>query len=167
MTPTLIVGDMTGIESSDSFDVRPCVGGTDLAAGGAGTFNEIQILNPARSGILVIPELVLAGSATAQLLQVRTHDTALATALAATALSFRDRRIAGEPVAELRTAAPAVIDGTLIINFNVAAGVAQNVPMDFILLPGMGLLLNAGSSNTTLTGTWYWREITSARTGTR
>lgn len=151
---TVPIDDLTDVEASDVFVNRICVGSGNITAG-AGVFAHTQLFNPADSGVLAIPVVVVVSSATAQVVELRTHDTAIATLRAE--VGFRDRRLNGSPAAEIRDAATAAVGSTVAL-FRIPASESISIPLDFILDEGNGIVIIAGTAQTDIQGNWYWTE---------
>lgn len=117
-----------------------------------------QIFNPLTSGVVLhVDSVLFYGSATSEY-TLDQHDTALTTNQASK--GFRDRRVPGTPVGQVRKqtnvgALSALTRG----RFNITTTALEAIPIDAYLDPGQGLLLQQLTVNLIMTSTWFWEEI--------
>jgi hypothetical protein len=122
-----------------------------------GNFSEIQIFNPAGSGVSVIVYKINVSCSVADFTRVHVFNTALG-ALVGTGINLLSGGAAA--VAELRTAQPAAQDGTFVSTIDAAA----TSPFERIsvwaweLGAGEGVLIATGSVNRSLCTEFYWNE---------
>jgi len=159
----VIVDDLSKPEETTTGLIRPAVGSHTLGAPGAGDFNHIQLFNPAGSLVDLFAEGVIVGTDTDQLLHIRISDSALATLIASTSKTFRDRRVSGEPFAEVRSDTPAGLQGETSVVVNLLASDPIIIPLGFTLGPGQDVMVATGTANTTLRVTFYWEERAQVR----
>lgn len=136
---------------------RGFVGGVFNGAS-AGNFSEIQLRNPAASGVtLLVRDIVLTVSATNHI-DLRDHDAALAT-LGATGTNLLKGAAAAN--GQVRTATPAARDGTVILSFRLAGDTPLRPVPDWLfeLGAGEGFLFTPNVVNVGLTATFAWIEI--------
>lgn len=120
-------------------------------------FSELQLLNPAGSGVTVTIHRVVGTIGGVSSLFYRTHGTALATLIG----NGVNLQIGGAAsAAQFRSETVAAIDGTVIRAVDVLA----NTPVylaeewDAVLGPGEGVLVAGATANTRITATFEWVE---------
>src|SRR5216683_8298381 len=128
--------------------------GIAAGAGGAGTLNEIQLLNPVGSGVQALVRCLFPGVNVADSPTLRRFDTALAT-LQGPGVNLLFGGAAAQCV--VRNAAPAALDGTLLTPINIAPNTSFDISSQWIveLSPGMGLLVANGTANLALTAAFF------------
>jgi len=130
--------------------------GSTVITGAAGVQGHIQLFNPVNSGVVIHVDSVVIFAASAVALNVTEHDTALTTL--ATTVDYRDRRVLGSPVGQVRAQTNAGQLGN--IRFRSTLGTAAELlPLDAFLEAGQGLLVLAVTNNITLTASYYWEEL--------
>lgn len=124
----------------------------------AAQFSHVQLFNPADSGVLVQATRVWIGTGSAVTGLVQFHDTALTTAGAD--VEWVDRRQGGAPVAQVRSEANAVAQGSANIfkRLYSPATDSKEVALRVALLPGMGVLVQLATLNVTLQAAYDWTE---------
>lgn len=131
--------------------------GLHLAAS-VGNVSEIQLLNPAASGVAAIIRSIKVGLSVADRVHLRTYDTALGTAVGA---GFN--LLAGGTAAKglIKSANPAAEDGTLIEEYRALVDVTQEFVTDWgwELAAGKGILIATLSANEALAVTFKWIEV--------
>ena len=127
-------------------------------AASAGNFNEIQLFNPAGSGITVVIKRILASVAAASGVMVRRHDPALAT-LDGTGFNLRAGGAAAQAV--IRTTQIAALDGTRISEQLLGASVITPIAEDWNkeLPANTGLLVTGRGVNIELMVYYEWNEV--------
>jgi len=142
-----------------------CLGRIRYAGGQAGLgatvaeFSNVQLFNPANSGILVNCEKVLVSTDVAGSIAFKAFDTALTTNPGFT--QWRDRRLPGEPAALCLTQGGAVDFGIADLFFQPFFDPADrfhDMTMNVTLLPGMGLCITASTLNRSTIVSFYWNE---------
>lgn len=118
-----------------------------------------QIFNPAGSGRTIHVDSVLFYGSAGSEYTLDQFDTAITTDQASK--GFRDRRVPGTPVGQIRRqtnvgALSALTRGRFAIS---AANVVEAIPIDAYLDPGQGLLIQQLTVNLIFTCTYYWAEI--------
>ena len=151
----VLLDDLSGPASHDTLELRDAFGGT-AQDGVANEFGHIQIFNPTNSGVDLIVDGALVSAATGGRTTVRAHDTAITTNL--TTKGFRDSRVAGGPVGQVRRATDASVLGTQIAIFEIPAAESILLPLVLIVQPGTGYAIARHTVNTQLTVTYYWSE---------
>lgn len=131
--------------------------GAGLAAS-AGNFSEIQLINPAGSGITVIVFKALVGQGVAGNVSITNHNVNLATDVGA----GRNLLIGGAAgAAHVRTAQPAAQDGSRLARVRMAAD--EFVPLlsdwSYELGVGEGIIIMPDTVNTILAATYFWIEV--------
>jgi len=162
-----LLADFTDPFSSGAVERRIAGGAAFIGATAAET-SSVQLFNPPGSNAIVVVRDVYITSGTASTaMRLRTQNTAAATL--STASGFRDTRIAGNPVAELRTdstvGAPGVSPAWVIQSTDT--GGQLFIPgVDIILAPGFGVVIDSGAANMSVTGGYLWEERTATPSGT-
>lgn len=125
---------------------------------GAAAFAEIQLFNPAGSGVTVLVYRLLAGAGANDATQIRTFNTALTT-LVGTGINLLAGGAAA--VAEIRTNNPAALDGTQVSQTYAPANVTfERVDVwSWELGAAEGIIIAAGAVNISLAAEFYWNEI--------
>lgn len=132
--------------------------------GVGGLIAEIQLFNPVGSGVRVRLRSVHAISAAAQNVNVRRHDVALATLGLPAGFIVENLLGSGAAeVAEMRSASPVVLDGTLIWSAGACPSQPAIFPPQgnewgFDLLEGQGLIIQAATGLTVIVN-WHWVEV--------
>ncbi len=153
---TVSLDDLTDVEATDVFSQRPCIGGTS-GAGGVGTFFEIQLRNPERSGVIVVVEAFGIASDTDTTWELQIADTVLTNLI--TTKAFRDRRIRGAPAAEIRTlvsggaGTPTGFTSRLLANDS-----KYFTGANYALCDGQGLLLGVSVAQIDTRAFFLWTE---------
>jgi len=118
----------------------------------------LQLFNPTNSGKVIHADSVIVSATAAAVIRIRQFDTPLTTA--DTALGFRDRRLDGSPVAQIRRQSPASLLG--VNRGEVGVSVAEDaelVPLDSYLEAGNGLLVVPEAVQIGVRAFWFWEEI--------
>jgi len=128
-----------------------------IIAGVAATFAQCQLFNPVASGITVLVYRAAGSSVAADTMQVRQHNTALATLIGS---GFNLLSGAAASVAEIRSSNPAAQDGTIIGPQQVLATTTLSLGEVWMteLGPGEGLLVANNTLNTTTVVNFFWNE---------
>lgn len=136
---------------------RAFMRGTHVAAA-AGALGEVQLFNPAASGITVIVRRATSGALAADRHQVRQYDTALGT-LVGTGFNLLSGGAAAAAV--IRTATPAAADGTLISEMRLPADALGDILDDWSweLGAGEGVLIVGTTANQVIDVTYFWIEV--------
>jgi len=126
-------------------------------AGGANIESQCQLFNPVTSGVTIHADSVIVTASAATEVSIALFDTALTTL--STLTDFRDRRVDGSPVAQVRRQTNATPLGDDKIITTVAANEAIILPLDSYLRPGTGVIIVLKTSDLELKTGWYWEEI--------
>ena len=131
--------------------------GRRLAASG-GNFGEIQLINPAGSGITVIVHRLVGSMQTSAQIQIRQHNANLLTDVGT---GFNLLSGGAASVAHIRTAIPAALDGTLNIERRVLTAVNEEWLRDWAyeLGAGEGIFIAPNSVNVELAMAYEWIEV--------
>lgn len=156
----VIVDDLTGPELHDVGYLRTCIQGANQAAVALEN-GHIQLFNPASSGVDLLVDAMIVAQFTAGDIRVLFHDTALASAVVAL---FRDRRVTGRPVGQIRRTTNVGALGTQIFRTTIAAQDATIIPLDIILNPGSGVVVSNVTVNDNINANYYWTERAEPRT---
>jgi len=150
IVPVTIVDSVTGERERKAF-------GTLFTTRAAVEFSEVQLFNPANSGVLVFAEQVYISMGLASFAEVRIFDTPLTTA--GTEQGWRDGRRAGNPAAGLRQSTNVAIQGARRLNLGfVVADERFPVPLGITLLPGQGVHVACNIVNIQVVASYYWWE---------
>lgn len=123
----------------------------------AAMFTYVQLFNPVDSGVTVFIEFVNVRAAADSAIFYSEFDTVLTTDVATK--GFRDRRITGTPVAQVRTQITAASLGDpVMLVYSLAAESLQLPSINTILEEGQGVHFQGGTLNMALTASWLWRE---------
>jgi len=138
-------------------DGRAFIKGTVLAAS-VGNFSEIQLLNPAGSGVNAVVFNLIAHDDLSANIQIRRHDAALATLVGA-GVNLNIGGAAGACV--LRTATPAALDGTLLTVYNSNNSLNATRFQWWVceLAPGVGVIGTPDIVNDEMSAEFRWIEI--------
>jgi hypothetical protein len=159
------VVDAQGSRLDDYYlaDERLCSGLASIPAN-VGFRSELEVLNPAGSGILVVVEraYVTAGPTTVAV-RLSTSPPFDIVAQLSTTKFWRDTRIGAGSVGAGAPAAQVLSDNTRVV---VAAGVVLfvnttnqgNFDLPYVLAPGSGLTIEPNADNLAMTATFHWRE---------
>ena len=131
--------------------------GTTVAPAAA-EFGEIQLLNPAASGVNIIVKHTISNLGVAGQIQCREFSTALLT-LAGLGANLLFGGAAG--LGAVRTAVPLAADGTLVSTYAAATSPAT-VPIPdwfYELGPGEGILFVAGTVGISIACAYHWIEL--------
>jgi len=156
LTAVIIAEDLTEPQNNSVIDERIAIGEA-IATGVAIETTHVQIFNPLRSGALLVVKDCWVDIEGASTLALRTFDTAIATN--ALTKAFRDTRITGSPVAELRQASLAAPVGATVGLYEALAAETYYIELDFILAQDTGILIAAGTVDLNLRVTYRWREL--------
>jgi len=131
--------------------------GVGALAAAAGTVSEIQLFNPAGSAITLLLYKCVGDATVASALQLRTFNTALAT-LIGNGLNMLSGGAAS--VAEIRSAAPAVNDGTSFWSKAALAGEPIELGDLWVieLGAGEGVIATDNTQNVGVRFTFLWNE---------
>jgi len=154
IVPVSIVDDLC--DSRERF----AAGTVGLNALGA-NFQNLQLFNPTTSGVLVQLERVWVALGAAGEATIQIFDTALTTNRLAK--RWRDRRLAGNPIGQIRVEDNAASLGIADFFFNALVATASDmveIPMDLTLLPGQGVVITPAVINITINANFYWKETT-------
>jgi len=122
-------------------------------------FANLQLFNPAASGVLITMERAFIALGTAGVFGVQFFDTALTTEN--TFKQFRDRRLPGAPIGQTRRQGGTSSLGVANLFFEYDLAVADEhvqFPMDITLLPGQGVVFVPNLVNIGLRSDFYWKE---------
>lgn len=140
---------------------RPAFGGSSIT-GSAGQYPGLQLWNPSGSGVLVLLDRLLVACTPNINICWRKYTAALGTLV--TTKAWMDSRIAGAPVAEIRTEDVAVSNGTLLGYLRFSGLDEFFIPFGkMILAPGSGFGLSGGAVASVLYATFQWREVEKIR----
>lgn len=157
LVPVVIAADLTQPEESAPGEVRPSIGGNAQAAG-VGNIVKIQLFNPPDSGVEVLVEAILIALASASITRVFNHDTQVGSVQASTLKTFRDRRIPGEPSAEVSALVDTSTPGEAFLVTAIPASEPIMIPIDLVLAPGQGIVPYPDTTNISTRVTYYWTE---------
>lgn len=142
---------------------RLCIGGADLAAGGAGTFAQVQLFAPDNTNTLCVVERVIVTHGTGGGGFVGIRRSAGAVSAVAGQAGFRDARVGGAsalPTCRVLTVTGA-LQGILIGSLPAQNAVAEKIELPFVLRgiqgDGSGLII-AAADNVILRVLFLWRE---------
>lgn len=158
IVPVVLVEDLQRERSFPLY--RECIGG-DTNGPVVAQFSYLQLLNPAGSNILVTIERFIVSATAAGAVDLRELDAALAGL--STLKGFRDRRIPGDPVAELRGGSDAGALGSQVGLVTIPANEALTVRVDYTLTPGRGFACNSDQTNVQFRASFFWTERTLLR----
>ena len=161
-----ITDDVQAVAAVPRTDVQ-CSGNATLAALAANR-SQIQLFNPAGSGVTVIVHRIWTSMATAGLVRLGNHDTALADTDSATAVMERTRGNQPEPAAQLRTHRAAAVGSVVqVFELDIADRTYQwelsrfGGVYDFegpSLAEGRGFILSPSVDNLAFISGWLWTE---------
>lgn len=135
-----------------------CFGGT-VVGPDATKSSRIQLFNPVGSSVIATVSSVMVSSGQGQVVRWSVGPTALTSGIGVE--SFRDARagFTNQPVCQLRTdLTVALTDATGQMRVESEYNVLDDTNSVAVLTAGSGLEFGAGSNNTTLFVTFYWRE---------
>lgn len=144
-----------------------CTARERLAAGAVGlnalavNFQNLQLFNPTGSGVLVTMERIWSALGAAGSVTVQPFNTALTTD--GPQKQWRDGRLAGNPIAQVRTQNNAASLGVTDFFFEILHATAselKEIPMDVVLLPGQGIVTTPAVVNVTNNTNFTWKETT-------
>ena len=143
--------------------VRICKGGLHVPNGGAGTFAQIQLLNPANSGIVSVVTNVSIRTNTAQLIEVRQTQISLLTLSAQRGvIDFRNLTGAGTPIlpaTQVRSDTPISTVGVILSELYAQANVLlQLEESHYVLGPNSSIKFACATANTTIAVSFDWYE---------
>jgi hypothetical protein len=154
--PVILAAEITQPESADVFNERLCIG-TGSVAAKAAEYSMVQLWNAADSGVNAhVTQMSALTSANS--FQVRHHAAAIGTADGN--IAFRDRRLNGQPAAHVRRFDDAGLLGTIMLGSSITQG--DVFPLDVILPPGTGIIVNCDAVNVTLYAHFWWTELRAA-----
>lgn len=153
IVPVAIVADLT--EADPLADLRQAQGG-QVVAQTAGFVGQMQVFNPAGSGVVLELYHALFAALAAINVQLGPTTAVLATDAAA---QWQDRRLNGIPVARIQNqainAAPTLVRPVIT---RVLANTLAQVDLNVTLPPGTGYMIESASQNVQLYGAFLWRE---------
>lgn len=118
----------------------------------------IQLFNPATSGVIVhVDSCIVSAIVNATNCLLAEFDTPITTNLST--LGYRDRRVAGSPVAQVRRQSNAGTLGADRLSFRIGATDTILIPVDTFLGPGEGVLVVLETAQTEINCSWYWEEL--------
>lgn len=153
IVPVVLVEDLTPALPEDTGFIRQCVG-TVYQAGVAAEYAHAQLFNPDGSGSILHAEMAVVSIGAADTVNVAFYDTRLGND---GSVYFRDRRLAGSPVGAVTNDSGGAELGTNIAPIESPGDEAITIPLDIILAPGQGLVLNVGVNNA-LNASFWWTE---------
>jgi hypothetical protein len=132
--------------------------GVQTIAGVAAEYVSMQLFNPVGSKRLIHVDSVFINPLGATGFYVGQHDAAHTTL--STTIGFRDRRVQGAPIGQVRgqSGGAAVVTQRSQTSVAVAQDVVQH-PFDCYIGPGEGVTLSNANANITVTAAWYWEEL--------
>ena len=151
----VILDDLSGAEFHDTAELREAIGGANVLPS-VGDFSHCQILNPAGSGVDAFVDAVSVTADNAGAFQLREHDASITTL--STEVTFRDTRVTGRPVTQVRSERNAAAIGSLIQRYAGPANETLIIPLGLILSPGNGFLIIHAVTNTNMSVGWFWAE---------
>lgn len=144
----------------------PCMG-EGLMVALAANRSMVQLLNPAGSNTDLLVKRIWASAPANANIQVKTHDTALATLLTSLAALVRQEGTSQvAPIGQVRRTQGAAV-GTTFALITVVSGVTESLNFDvgdgeefdgIVLQPGRGILCDPGSDNVQMIATFHWLE---------
>ncbi len=153
---------LIGLQSG-SFWFDALIAGQAFAMGASleptvGQVNEVQLLNPAASGVTVVVYHANAVVPAGSLAQWNRYDTALAT-LKAAGTNLLIGGAAG--AAQVRTAGPAAADGVEITGIRIQdpAPLTRSPEWIFQIPQGVGVLATTLGANVRMAAEFYWVEL--------
>lgn len=153
-----IVVPVAILSVEDPTKVDKLAWGRAVQAAVAAQSTYLQIFNPATSGVSVHADsVILTIVAAASTIQIRQFDTPLTTDIPLEK-QYRDRRLPGTPVAQLRTQTSAASLGDIVGSMDLLADEAFIIPLDVFLGPGQGVQLVIETVNLLGQSTWFWEE---------
>lgn len=124
----------------------------------------VQLFNPNNSGVIVhVDSIMVANGANATVCFIAEHDVALTTNV--TTLGYRDRRLAGAPVAQIRRLSTGSTLGNDRLSMRLSVQETILIPLDTYLGPGQGILVVLATTDTEVQASYYWEEIPPVGTG--
>jgi len=155
IVPVAVVADLVTPNEEDSGYERLCIGTTSLGPTAA-NYSHVQLYNPAASGLIIYADLVVATRGAAGRLRIHEFDTA-ATNNTSTK-GFRDKRLSGAPVGQIRYENNVGFRGDLHGSADAPTADSVIIPLDYVLPAGAGILLVPNAVNVQCACTFYWRE---------
>lgn len=144
---------------------RPSMGATNVSALAANR-SMIQLLNPAGTNTDLLLKRIWASSSATGIMQLSTHDAALASLVTTVASMVRQEGSQFAPVGQVRFAQGAVV-GSQIGSLALTADTLEKFEFmtgdgdhfdGFVLQPGRGILVAPASDNVGMTATFEWLE---------
>ena len=144
------------VDDPSTLVTRPAIGGTQQAAV-ALEQSAVMLFNPATSRRdLEIEDLSVSPGA-AMAIELRNLDAALTANVAQT--SFRDRRLPGTPIGQIRASTEVAQAGATIGRIRIGGGDLAVLPFSMILAPGQGFMCVGITLNVALAVTYQWQEV--------
>jgi len=153
IVPVAVVADLT--EADPLADLRAAQGG-QVVSPAVGFVGQMQVFNPAGSGVVLEVYLAQFAALAAVNYQLGPVTAALATDAAA---QWQDRRLFGLPAARIQNQAT-LVGPTLVRPFIVrqTSNVTFGINLDVTCPPGTGYMIESASQNVQLYGAFLWRE---------
>jgi hypothetical protein len=146
------------VQDADSTVIDRLSWGTETRAGVAGENAHVQLFNPTVSGKVLHVDSVIVVASSTSTCRITTHDSALTTL--STTAGFRDRRLTGAPIGQIRSVSNAGTLGSEVGQFGIdAVNATILIPIDAFLDAGQGLMVVNNSTNVDNRVTFYWEEI--------
>lgn len=155
IVPVVTVADLGDATEEDTGFQRACISNTQQAAV-AGEYSHTMIFNPTDSGVICMVEAVIASLSAAGTIRWGRYASELTTGLSA---YFRDIRIRGAPAIRPSRDSDAAALGSTYGSAQVAtAADSVQIPLDFKLPEGYGLVMRPAAVNVELNVCWFWQE---------
>lgn len=146
------------IDTTDPLKVDRLAYGNVNTGALAANFSHTQLFNPGGSGKVVHVDSAIIAATAAAIILFAEFNTALTTQ--GIGLGFRDHRISGQPVAEVREENNALALGDNRGNIAVSlANDAELIPIDVFLEPGEGVVFRPDAQNIGVRTWFFWEEI--------
>ncbi len=146
--------EISGLEPTQTLKLAI---GRERVIGVAAETTHLQLFNPVNSNVRLRVEKALVTVEGPTLLEIRFHDTALT--VNSTQKGWRDRRLVGAPIGEVRGVSLAVSVGSIVGMFGIpAAFETLQLALDTYLGPGQGVLISATTADIDTFVTYFWDE---------
>lgn len=160
---TLQLQDIEPPEWSEVYQTRLAVG-TITQAAVAAERSVCQLVNPTGSGVILVLDGWIAHTTAAD--DLTEGSQAAAQATVDTTKRWRDRRLIGQPVAEVRSGTNAAAVGVAWAVHRAIANESYQWPPSWprhspaaIISPGGSHHIQKGTVNQSLAVSWWWREV--------
>lgn len=131
-------------------------GSTNVAAGGAGTYGVITLVNPATSRVLVLIDKLMINhpGATANFSIRIAYDAPARTAYC----YYRDTRQGTASLAHLYAATPGAVTGNRVYQTRAQNGYSSEIEIELVLTPGTSCTISCDLANTDFRAGFLFRE---------